>query len=99
MDRTGTVRLIVEDTRSPGEAVGMRELSAREIGAALGACPGHPAAELRLLIFFQREAADRVEVQPNATPRPWLRPPEQELPTLLPVADAAFRVEAPATNS
>jgi hypothetical protein len=41
----------------------MKEISPQQIAAALAGHPGNPWLELRLLLMFQPEAADRAEVQ------------------------------------
>ena len=41
----------------------VKELTAHEIADALGGCPGNPWPELRLLMLFQSEARDRVELE------------------------------------
>jgi len=48
----------------------MKEISIRQIAAALAGHPGDPSVELRLLLLFQSEAADRVEVQPRGINEP-----------------------------
>jgi hypothetical protein len=48
----------------------MKEISIRQIAAALAGHPGDPSVELRLLLLFQSEAADRSQVQPRAKNEP-----------------------------
>jgi len=48
----------------------MNEISIRQIAAALADHPGDPSMELRLLLLFQSEAADRAQVQPRAINEP-----------------------------
>jgi hypothetical protein len=43
----------------------MRELSVREIAAALAGYPGDPSAELRVLILYQTDAAALVDREIN----------------------------------
>ena len=48
----------------------MKEVSTRQIAAALAGPPGDPSGELRLLLLFQADAADRVAAEPKALPEP-----------------------------
>jgi len=48
----------------------MKEISTKQIAAVLARHPGDPSVELRLLLLFQSDAADRVEVQPRAINEP-----------------------------
>ena len=48
----------------------MKEISTKQIAAALAGHPGNPSVELRLLLLFQSEAADPVGVQPRALREP-----------------------------
>jgi hypothetical protein len=44
--------------------------SIRQIAAALAGHPGDPSVELRLLLLFESEAADREQVQPRGINEP-----------------------------
>jgi hypothetical protein len=48
----------------------MKEISTRQIAAALAGHPGDPSVELRLLLLFQSEAADPAQAQPRAINEP-----------------------------
>ena len=48
----------------------MKELTADQIAAALAGHPGSPWPELRLLMLFQSEDGDRVDVEPESMREP-----------------------------
>ena len=48
----------------------MREVSSYEIAAALAGHPSDPSAELRLLMLFQSNARDRVDIEPETIREP-----------------------------
>ena len=48
----------------------MREVSSYEIAAALAGHPSDPSAELRLLMLFQSNARDGVEMEPETIREP-----------------------------
>jgi hypothetical protein len=48
----------------------MKQISIRQIAAALAGHPGDPSVELQLLLLFQSEAADRAQVQPRGINEP-----------------------------
>jgi hypothetical protein len=48
----------------------MKEISPQKIAAALAGHPGSPLVELRLLLLFQPEVADRTEAQERAVREP-----------------------------
>ena len=67
----GTLRLMLEGYgASARSSMAMKEISIKQIAAALGGQPGDPSVELRLLLLFQSDVADRVEVQPRAINEP-----------------------------
>ncbi len=48
----------------------MKEISTKQIAAVLARHPGDPWVELRLLLLFQSEAADRAQALPRAINEP-----------------------------
>ncbi len=48
----------------------MKEVSIHQIAEALAGHPGGQWPELRLLMLFQSQAADRVKVEPQAAREP-----------------------------